>query len=180
MKEEYIYSDPQKQVENPKKSHRKLAIISLIAIALLVIILFSPMDNFVSERHDYPELDLSGLNASSSCTNTDTGWECNFNTTEDDWRGIEISDMYKERCNEQGGAWRCYGYCMATYNHYCDFKFDDAGSPCFTSWQCGGKCVKKEGNESFFGECSEYALRTCDSFSEFNFGITSSNFVLCD
>jgi len=149
---------------------------------LVIWDIISLIDNTPIKKFDYPKIDISHLNASSDCSNTDSGWECVFDSKGNNtWeRSNEISNLYKEKCEEQGGTFRCYGFCMPNYQHYCDFKYKDAGSICFSSEQCGGKCKAISGFMPFLGRCSEYTLRGCDWYTELFIGVPIPNHVLCD
>ncbi|MFC1662987.1 hypothetical protein ACFL04_02335 [Patescibacteria group bacterium] len=139
------------------------------------------------------------------CNNNENGWQCklvpddyigNFN---DDWEMFrQVDNDYKKSCENQDGEWTCYGLCMPSYDHYCDFPYTDVGSECSNSDQCAGKCIvgteyvdntftDREGFEDiivgtdFVGSCAEYPLRECDWWYELNDGkIENHTGILCD
>jgi hypothetical protein len=127
----------------------------------------------------------------ANCKDTENGWECKFIT--------EAADkVYEKKCENQGGVWRCYGWCFPDYEHYCDFPFDDAGKECTNSQQCKGKCVidskyvqqiypNRTGGEDIVcktdcvGKCAEYPLRHCDWWFEVNNSVVEDHtLMLCD
>lgn len=131
-------------------------------------------------KQSFPQItgDFSG---EATCSNEETGWSCEFkiNSSEMEnmrrWK-IPIIEAYKNKCEEMGGEWKCYGYCMPEYTHYCDFKYKDGGDLCISSLQCGDKCNGLFG----IGKCSEYPVRFCDRYNEIFFGIPIPHRVLCD
>lgn len=124
---------------------------------------------------------------STLCEATTAGWVCDFSKREDVVESPvaieELDKEFEQLCSEQGGEWKCYGFCMATYPRYCDFPLADAGEPCTNSNQCSGLCIADFGTncqENCKGKCSEYMLRPCDWYIEVVDGRTEQNFILCD
>jgi hypothetical protein len=122
------------------------------------------------------------------CQMTASGWSCIL-VPEEEFRSIEGTDKFdafnkhlKQSCKNQGGRWRCYGFCLPFYTRYCDFRFDDAGTLCTDSTQCNSHCVTDDHKcqDNCSGTCAEYALRSCDAFIEVGHGRTKPNFVVCD
>ncbi len=154
----------------------------LIVFFLLVLYVVSVSDN-VAEKSPFLKIDESVFSGSANCTDIDTGWLCKFSVNKSKsemWKESGIVKAYKEECERQGGKWRCYGYCLPSYNHYCDFKYKDAGKLCIASWQCGGKCITENAGFPKIGKCSEYPLRECDRFTEVSYGFTKTNSRICD
>jgi hypothetical protein len=73
----------------------------------------------------------------SDCKNSEAGWECRFKIP-------FIDRVYREKCNIQGGLWKCYGMCGFTYTRFCDLPLNDAGKECTNSEQCEGSCVVEQ------------------------------------
>ena len=119
---------------------------------------------------------------SFKCKNSETGWQCQIFSS----LGL-IVDSYKNKCETQGGYWRCeshHGKCNffgLGGIYYCDFPYDDAGKSCSESSECKGLCVvseeyvrtnypniKKEDCTDFpcgnacLGACTKYVLRNCE------------------
>lgn len=127
------------------------------------------------------------------CEDTKTGWQCKFN-----YISIIAEGLYKQKCENQSGIWKCYGFCLPHYTHSCDFPFDDAGKECTNSQQCKGKCVvdfeyveknypDREGwkdincTDSCKGTCAKYPLGTCDHWFEVNNNVIEDHTgLLCD
>jgi hypothetical protein len=156
-------------------------------------IIGSPNDAVdLSTRNSLPDLRL--------CNHTDSGWFCvlTSNGVQDDSRDYGIVEgRMRDKCIAQGGAWKCYGFCMPSYEHYCDFPYADVGVPCRNSSQCSGVCQidtayvdrvfenRSRYNpiqcDSCIGNCSGYKLRTCDWWYEINNGtIEDHTGILCD
>src|SRR3990172_6889869 len=119
-----------------------LLISPAVIVASIILWIFLAMgNNFVINRESYPEV-MEEFQGEAICTDTNSGWSCKFNESDSrdgnfsTWGPLGIP-VYKNACEEMGGDWKCYGYCMPKYDHYCDFKFADAGEPCISSLQCG-------------------------------------------
>ena len=137
------------------------------------------------------------------CEEIEYGWMCILNK-EGDWfqEGWEekygtLNDAFEAVCNEQGGTWNCSGYCLPSYEHYCDFLRKDAGKACTNSSDCSDKCIisfdyiatNYPDREMYnnipcpecTGTCSEYTVRFCDWYYELNNGIIEDNTgIMCD
>lgn len=130
--------------------------------------------------------------SSTSCEDTESGWKCNFNSE-------DAKESYRQKCQDEGGRWSCYGQCLPNYDFYCDFSLADADEECHNSDECGlGKCLisrdfvdknypdreiqtdvscKKE----CLGKCSKYPVRDCEWWFEVNNNkIEDHSDILCD
>jgi len=131
----------------------------------------SPPKGF-SKKGTLPDKDL--------CDYIETGWVCSTDeeNCDDDWRCGGIFDSLGAECGAQGGLWTCYGFCSASYGHYCYFPYEDTGENCDSSEDCQGLCIVgdedlgAEGGGQYQlvgtrcddcqGTCAEYPLSVCD------------------
>jgi hypothetical protein len=157
--------------------------IGAVLVAILVLWnVYTLLDNDLTTTHNLPTVQ-GEFNGTADCETTSTGWKCSFDVPKDQRQtgDIPIQQAFIERCRDQGGAFVCYGFCAAGYDHFCDFTFKDAGQPCIGSWQCGGKCTtSRDATTPAIGTCSERAVRTCDSPITVRFGIVHARQVLCE
>ncbi|MBD3310842.1 hypothetical protein GF351_06510 [Candidatus Woesearchaeota archaeon] len=159
----------------------KIFISITIAISVILIwFIFSLTNNSIVDKQTFPQLTRE-FSGKASCINTDTGWSCEFEINRSEMENLRMNEIpivesYKDKCQEMGGVWKCYGYCMPEYAHYCDFKYQDGGNLCISSLQCGDKCTGSFG----VGKCSEYPLRFCNWYNEIFFGIPIPHHVFCD
>lgn len=134
-----------------------------------------------------------------NCNYTETGWVCSLDVTEfnmSDYNASnQISNAWQQECIMQGGTYRCYGYCMPRYDHYCHFPYLDSGEKCDSSDDCFGKCVvwvpefetfyakySGEKNCNCSGTCEEFPLSICEwGWVEISDGhATGIGAALCD
>ena len=160
--------------------NRILISITIIIIFIVIWFVLSLTNNLITNKQTFPQIS-GNLSSEAICSDEKTGWSCEFNINRSEMknlRGIEmpILEVYKNKCEEMGGQWNCYGYCMPEYTHYCDFRYKDGGDLCISSLQCGDKCTGIFG----VGKCSEYQVRVCDQYNEIFFGIPIPHMVLCD
>lgn len=159
----------------------KLASITLIIMAILLLwFVVSFTNNYAVDHRNMP-LTIQDFAGTADCKTTKSGWSCQFNVSQEEMettslRDLQIVNAYKNECESTGGAWRCYGYCMPFYEHYCDYEYKDAGDFCFQSLQCGGKCIFQNG----VAKCSKYPVRTCDRDTEIFLGIPILDSIICD
>jgi len=122
-----------------------------------------------------------------NCEVNENGWSCVLteNTSMFSDYTPELSrqnDELREKCENEGGILKCYGFCLPSYTRFCDFPLEDAGRECTDSDQCVGACITidSECEENCLGECSEYILRLCDQRIEVIKGKTIQNLIICD
>jgi len=143
---------------------------------------------------------IAGIFIIPDCKNSEAGWDCRFKIPFFIDKVYDV--IYKEKCNNEGGDWKCYGMCGFLYTRFCDFPLDDAGKECTNSEQCKGRCIIEETeikkqypnleNYAYYeinctdpcptGRCSKDMLRLCDyTLPELNDGIITKQMIaMCD
>ncbi len=152
---------------------------AVAVLALLGLMFTVPMlDNGLPATEPVP--DITATNGSANCTVTATGWRCSFDVPgTNPTRDAAIVDDHRTACQDQGGTWSCYGFCLPEYPHYCDFSFPDAGEPCIGSFQCSGACIADDSLPGT-GSCSATPYRECDQRTRIEFGLAVPQTVICD
>jgi hypothetical protein len=157
-----------------------------IAIILAILVVWFSLtmtNNYIPQIPEVPQIaNLADSNA--TCQTTSTGWKCQFNVPNDintsprDWQENDLINNYRNTCTQQGGNWKCYGFCMPFYDHYCDFQYADAGELCISNAQCGSACIGTLG----IGTCAKYQYRMCDWYEGLIFIIPDFTRpqVMCD
>jgi hypothetical protein len=172
-----------------------LVAVAVVAVAVFAVIYLAPHGGGVGNGGNNSKCDVKSGQLSAffqqKCNETEVGWVCYFDDT-------QTSDLYGEKCEQNGGMWDCSGFCMQDYPRTCECPYADAGKECTNSQQCIGKCVVDTGyvaekyphntrddviNCGFFckGNCSAYPLGFCDWYYEVNDGKLENHAqIFCD
>ncbi|MBN1646013.1 hypothetical protein JW868_03165 [Candidatus Woesearchaeota archaeon] len=150
------------------------------------VIIEIPEENETEE--EVPEDNQTEQETTESCSETDTGQVCTFET-------YEQAEAFKTECEEENNRYVCYGYCPPANSHYCDRKYSDALTKCDDNDDCEGYCtvtreflmeefgqpvVQQQNCTDCNGNCAPYPLRECDVYNELDDEVVNTHWQVCN